>query len=149
MPAETAQASGQGADPALLTHWLILGRVRLPGRPEHVGDARRFVARKIGSQHEQADVTVLLTSELVTNAVTHSRSRLAGGTVDVVVAARPAGLLITVTDDGSDGQFPAVRHDPGSEGGNGLLLVESLADAWGFADMAGRTTVWFRLNSGR
>ena len=145
MPAEVTRASKQVTDPALLTHWLVLGSVTLPGQPQQVSAARKFVARTIGGYHPQADTALLLTSELVTNAVTHSRSGLPGGTVDVVVAARPAGLLISVTDDGSADQVPVLSSKPEAENGNGLLLVASLADAWGHCDESGRTMVWFRL----
>jgi anti-sigma regulatory factor (Ser/Thr protein kinase) len=145
MPAEVTRASKPITDPALLTHWLVLGSITLPGQPQQVSAARKFVASTIGACHAQADTALLLTSELVTNAVTHSSSRLPGGTVDVVVAARPAGLLISVTDDGSADQVPVLSNKPGAANGNGLLLVASLADAWGHSDESGRTVVWFRL----
>lgn len=145
MPAETAWASGRTADPALLTCWVVLGRLTLPGQPEHVRDARHFVARLMGSGHPQADTAMLLTSELVTNAVTHSRSGLPGGTVELVVAARAACMLFSVIDNGSDTALPKPGNDPGGESGNGLLLVENLADDWGYAVRSGRKVVWFRL----
>src|SRR5262249_52467601 len=145
MPAEATRASNAAADPALLPHWLILGSVTLLGRPEHVRAARQFVARTIGHDHPKADAAMLLTSELVTNAVTHSRSRLPGGTIELVVTANSAGLLISVTDNGSDSKVPTIGVSPGGENGNGLLLVESLADIWGYLHDSTRTMVWFRL----
>jgi anti-sigma regulatory factor (Ser/Thr protein kinase) len=145
MPAEATHISDPAADPALLPHWLILGSLMLLGRPEYVREARKFVARTIGPDHPRADTALLLTSELVTNAVAHSKSRLPGGTIEVVVAARAAGLLIFVTDNGSDTTVPTIGNDPGGESGNGLLLVERLADAWGYLRDPARTVVWFRL----
>jgi anti-sigma regulatory factor (Ser/Thr protein kinase) len=145
MPAETAEAGARFADPALLTHWALLGKLTLPGLPEHVRDARTFVARLTGSGHAHADAAVLLTSELVTNAVVHSKSGLPGGTVELAVSTRAGILLISVTDNGSDARLPAAGNDPGGEHGNGLLLVESLADDWGYVSLADRTVVWFRL----
>ncbi len=145
MPAEATHVSDPAADPALLPYWLILGSLMLLGRPEYVREARRFVARTIGADHPRADTALLLTSELVTNAVTHSKSRLPGGTIELVVAARTAGLLISVTDNGSDATVPTTGINPGGENGNGLLLVESLADAWGYLRDPARTVVWFRL----
>jgi len=147
MPAEATDTSDRIADPALLPHWLILGSVTLPGRPGYVREARRLVAAAIGADHPRADTVLLLTSELVTNAVTHSRSRWPDGTVDVMVAAGVAGLLVAVTDDGSDASVPVIRNRPGAENGNGLLLVETLADAWGYLPRRGRTMCWFRLGS--
>jgi anti-sigma regulatory factor (Ser/Thr protein kinase) len=145
MPAETARASALIADPALLIYWVILGRTTLPGLPENVRDARQFVVQAIGAGHPQADTATLLTSELVTNALKHSRSGLPGGTVELIVAAKAASLLISVIDNGSDLGLPQAGNSPGEESGNGLLLVESLAEDWGFASEKGRTVVWFRL----
>jgi anti-sigma regulatory factor (Ser/Thr protein kinase) len=147
MPAEATHISDPVADPALLPYWLILGSVMLLGRPEHVREARKFVARTIGADHPRADTALLLTSELVTNAVTHSKSGLPGGTIELVVAAQAAGLLISVADNGSDATVPTVGNDPGAENGNGLRLVESLADAWGYLRDPARTAVWFRLRT--
>jgi anti-sigma regulatory factor (Ser/Thr protein kinase) len=147
MPMEATDTRDCIGDPVLLPRWLILGSVTLPGCAEYVREARKFVARTVGADHPQADTALLLTSELVTNAVTHSRSRLPGGTVDVVVAARASGLVVTVTDNGSDSAVPVIRNNPGSGNGNGLLLVESLADDWGYRRSPGRTMVWFRLSS--
>lgn len=147
MPAEATHTGDPVADPALLPPWLILGSVTLPGRPEYVREARKFVARTIGADHPRADTAALLTSELVTNAVTHSRSRLPGGTVEVVVATNVSGQLVKVADNGSDSDVPVIRNSPVSESGNGLLLVETLADAWGYLRGPRRTLVWFKLCS--
>jgi len=135
------------ADPALLTHWLTLGSLTLPGEPQHVRSARTFVAEAIGLRHPRADEALLLTSELVTNAVTHSRSRLPGGTVKVAVAAKALALLISVTDNGSDGTLPVIRRLEFGEHGNGLLLADAIADFWGFDHHSSRTIVWFKLCS--
>jgi anti-sigma regulatory factor (Ser/Thr protein kinase) len=147
MPAEATDTSDPIADPALLPHWLILGRATLPGRPAYVREARRLVAAAVGDGHSRADTAILLTSELVTNAVTHSRSQRPDGTVDLMVATGIYGLLVAVTDDGSDAGGPVIRSSPGAESGNGLLLVQTLADGWGFRHSRGRTMVWFRLCS--
>jgi len=162
MPAETAQGSARIADPPLLVYWVILGRITLPGRPECVREARQFVARMLGDGHAQADTAVLLTSELMTNAVRHTRSGLPGGTVELVVAAKAADFMVSVIDGGSDTTAPEPGNLAGGENGHGLLLVARLSDEWGHdterdpertdaertgarpAD-AGRTVVWFRL----
>ena len=147
MPAQVVHVRDPVADPALLTHWLGLGSLTLPGEPRHVRSARTFVAQTIGAGHQRADEALLLTSELVTNAVTHSRSRLPGGTVKVVVAAKASALLISVTDDGSDSTVPAIRRLDEGEHGNGLLLADTIADVWGYMHHASRMMVWFKLGS--
>ena len=145
MPVEATRDSHPAADPALLVTWLILGSLTLPGRPEHVSAARRFVAREIGDDHPRADAALLLTSELATNAVVHSRSRLPGGTVTVAVARNASSVLVTVTDDGAEAGHPVLAPCQEGEHGNGLLLVESMAECWGYQQEAGHTVVWFTL----
>lgn len=131
-------------EPALLPAPVVFGSLTLPAMPEHVGEARRFIARTIGDD-PRADSALLLTSELVTNALLHSRSRLPGGRIVIAAVSNAAGLLVTVTDDGCETGLPAVAAHPGDEHGNGLLLVETIADSWGYLRGDGHTTVWFRL----
>ena len=146
MPAEASRASDRADDPVLLPEWIALGSLTLPGCAEQVRKARQFVARTL-CDDECADEALLLTSEVVTNSVVHSRSRLPGGTVTVVVARNQSGVLITVTDAGSDSRLPVVKNVAGAENGNGLLLVETLADMWGYVYDEESTTVWFRLRA--
>ena len=143
MPASAIGTGDLGARPALLPASLV-GSLTLPGLPEYVSDARRFVARAMGDD-PRADSAVLLTSELVTNALMHSRSRLPGGRIVVVAVSSSAGLLVSVTDDGSDSGPPVVCGRGGDEHGNGLLLVETIADRWGYLRSDRHTTVWFRF----
>jgi anti-sigma regulatory factor (Ser/Thr protein kinase) len=147
MPAKLTYISDPVANPALLPYWLPLGHITLPGKPQQVRQARRFVAGVIGENHRQHDAALLLTSELVTNAVRHSRSGGPGGTLDLAVAATCSALLISVTDQGPVDGLPAVSTPPGGTSGNGLLLVDSLSDGWGYIHDAGRTMVWFRLRA--
>lgn len=129
----------------------LLGSLTIPGRPEHVADARVFVAEKLGDGWACADTVILLTSELVTNAVTHSDSRRDGGTVTVTLIAIPGGIRAEVIDEGS-GAVPVLRPDlPESAGlresGRGLGLVEVLATRWNyFRDEAG-TVTWFEVSA--
>ncbi|HEX5189657.1 MAG TPA: ATP-binding protein [Streptosporangiaceae bacterium] len=149
MPAETARDSAGIADPPLLVYWVILGRITLPGRPERVREARHFVARMLGDAHPHAETAVLLTSELMTNAIRHTRSGLPGGTVELVVAAKAADFMVSVIDAGSDATVPEPASSPGAENGNGLLLVATLSDDWGHAVKDERTAVWFRMSMSR
>ena len=78
----------------------VLGSLTIPGRPEHVREARAFATKALGDLHPALDTAVLLTSELVTNAVMHSRSRSNGGTVTVVIAESKGGVRIEVSRRG-------------------------------------------------
>jgi anti-sigma regulatory factor (Ser/Thr protein kinase) len=128
---------------------VVLGSLTVPGRPEQVGRARAFVA---GLAEQSAcgdgarDTAALLTSELVTNAMLHTSSGRAGGTVTVVVVDGADGLMVEVIDDGSPDRGPEVQGDRYASHGHGLYLVEQLADRWGYLrDLTG-TTVWFQLD---
>lgn len=123
----------------------VLGRLTLPGRPDQVGAARGLVARVIGSLHPRAADAALLTSELVTNAVLHSNSRLPGGTVAITVLESAGGVQVEVADSGSQTTAPVVRGPVYASGGHGLLLVQCLSDRWGYLRDEAGTTVWFWL----
>lgn len=124
----------------------VLGSLTIPGRAEHVSEARAFVAKAIGEKGPVTDTAVLLTSELVTNAVMHSNSRGAGGTVSLVLIETSGGLRVEVADSGSDLSIPVVRGDVYASDGHGLFLVQSLADQWGYIRDEIGTTVWFWLS---
>jgi anti-sigma regulatory factor (Ser/Thr protein kinase) len=126
----------------------VLGSLTIPGRPEHVREARSFVAKALGDLHPAIDNVVLLTSELVTNAVTHSKSRRRGGAVTVVIAESDDGVRIEVSDEGSELSAPVVRGEVYASDGHGLFLVQALADQWGYVRDGGGTTVWFWLAAG-
>ncbi|OIJ90906.1 SpoIIE family protein phosphatase [Streptomyces colonosanans] len=150
---------------------------RTPGTPAHEGTGRRAVVRTTlfggplapgaarrlvhdaltGWAHlaepdtfteRLMDDALLVTSELVTNAVVH-----AGTDVDLVcrleeAGDQPAGLVIEVCD-----HHPAravreesTEHPYGiPEYGRGLRLVSMLSAAWGITYRTGAKTVWARL----
>ncbi len=120
-----------------------------PGRADQARHARLFVARVLGDC-PAADTAVLLTSELVANALTHTRTA-AHGTFEVIIWPGAATAYIAVIDDGSP-TTPAPRsHDPAelTESGRGLDLVELLTTRWGHHGNhheTTRTLVWFRLD---
>jgi anti-sigma regulatory factor (Ser/Thr protein kinase) len=91
-----------------------------------------------------ADDAVLLTSELVTNAIAHTASGM-GGKVIVTVYRADTRVRVEVRDDGSD-RAPVV-HPAGEarESGFGLDLVELIADRWGHCGGRRSRVVWFML----
>lgn len=119
----------------------------LPGTPQSVSAARQIARELLGDDHPSIETTMLLVSELVTNAVLHSRSGEPGGRVTVVLCTGPAGILIQVSDGGGPSE-PRVSTLPadGAEHGYGLLLVDALADRWGsICSPEGRVT-WCRIS---
>jgi len=128
---------------------VLLGSLTIPGEPAYLHEAREFVARTLGDGYDCCETAVLLTSELVTNSVQHSNSRLPGGTVTITVLAVLSGIRVEVIDDGAM-TFPSVRTDEPeepdlAEDGRGLRLIEALSALWDyFSDTAG-TVTWFEL----
>jgi anti-sigma regulatory factor (Ser/Thr protein kinase) len=117
--------------------------VRLPPDPASAGVARRFVEQVVGEVVRPAalDVIVLLTSELVTNAVVH-----AGTPVEVLVRDLHGSVLVEVFDGGPE--VPVVVDGVlACNSGRGLNIVEVLSEAWGVHPGRGGKTVWFRCEA--
>lgn len=141
------RASDASEDLAVMAGATVAGSLTIPGRPDSVHEARAFVAKTLGDLHPSADDAVLLTSELVTNAVMHSNSRHHGGTVTVLILESAGGLRVEVADEGSDLSTPVVRGDVYASDGHGLFLVQMVADRWGYVRDDSGTTVWFWLKA--
>ena len=147
-PAGNSRQPGTGAQrrPGSSPRATVLGSLTIPGSPGLVREARAFVARTLNSHRlgVDTDAATLLTSEIVTNAIQHSRSGIDGGTVTIVVIRAPHGALIEVIDDGSV-DTPIVKGDLYAAEGHGLYLVQHLAAQWGYLRDPASTTVWFHL----
>jgi anti-sigma regulatory factor (Ser/Thr protein kinase) len=114
------------------------------GHPARVAQARRFVAGVLNGC-PLIDTAVLLTSELVTNALAHTPTGT-GGSFEVIVWREAGCVLVAVLDDGSDASPVAVGVDLESECGRGLGLVAALADRWGHEGGGAARAVWFLLH---
>ena len=92
-------------------------------------------------------VTTLLVSELVTNAVKHTRAPSA-----LTLAVAGGMIEVGVTDGGPSRRvIPAQRAvlAPAStlvipESGRGLMIVEALSDSWGVTPVGKGKQIWFR-----
>lgn len=112
-----------------------------------VGEVRRELREFLrdSSDEERTEAAELLVSELVTNALIHTRH----GAV-VTATATPARLRVEVQDFASaDLPAPYVPNADDGTHGRGLILVRSLADAWGVEAQALGKVVWFELHGGR
>jgi anti-sigma regulatory factor (Ser/Thr protein kinase) len=90
------------------------------------------------------DDALLITSELVSNAVRHSGCS-PDDEVEVVAELTSEGVLITVTDPGLSGSVPARRAaDTARVGGLGLRIVDALARRWG-AERQDGLRVWAEI----
>ena len=114
--------------------------VHLEPLPRQVGEARRFIREHAPPLPEEtADALLLLTSELVTNAVLHARTQ-----IELGITIAESTLLVTVHDE----DLPRREQRPydGREGGWGLGLVGALAARSDMTVIPGEgKTAWFVL----
>ena len=118
--------------------WVLAADVRSVAR------ARTLVAQKlIGLPDESMDVVILLTSELVTNAVLHG-----SGPVCLHVAWGDGTVRVEVNDQSPE--QPVLRGEMmvrNAPNGRGLLLVDGLCTDWGVLAGKPGKTVWFTANA--
>ena len=117
-------------------------RVRLATGPAAVPEARSQVRAAIRRWKVPVDPeeAILLTSELVTNAIRHET-----GPEVVLVIARSCGELRVDVHDTSH-CFPEVADVPAdAETGRGLLLVAAMSAEWGFYRTPTGKAVYFTL----
>ncbi|MGR6973121.1 SpoIIE family protein phosphatase [Streptomyces cynarae] len=113
-----------------------------------VASARSFVRDTLQGWGfaDIVDDAVVLTSELVTNAVVH-----AGTAADVLCLRSDDGVRIEVADRYPEREIPlqSTAVDMGSpdrEGGRGLQLCAALAGRWGVEYTPTHKQVWFQLD---
>ena len=104
--------------------------------------ARRFVDEVLSRWQcgDLLDDVQLLVSELVTNAVVH-----AGSEVEIAVRLLVDSVRIEVVDRAPDAKLRPSSPAVEDESGRGLLLVETLASAWGVEPLDGGKAVWFEV----
>jgi len=119
-----------------------LRRISLAAGPAAAAEARSQVRAAICAWDVPVDppVAVLLTSELVTNAITHE----AGETIMLVIARACGQLRVDVHD--TSWFLPQLVDAPAdAETGRGLMLVASLSTDWGFYRTVAGKAVYFTL----
>src|ERR1017187_862480 len=119
----------------------------LAGTAQAPGEARRLIGLVLDEDHPCADDTALIISELVSNAVAHTRAGQLGGTVLIGVEATgvPPAMRMTVRDPGADGIPVVTDPDPEQEHGRGLHMIAALATEWGSETSAVGRATWCRL----
>jgi anti-sigma regulatory factor (Ser/Thr protein kinase) len=119
--------------------------VRLAASPSAPRRARAHVREALAGalSGEALDDAVLLTSELVTNAVVHA-GLTAADVIGVDVGAAGERLRVSVSDPGPCFAPEPPARPPRAPGGRGLYLLALLADRWGVR--AGPPcVVWFEV----
>jgi hypothetical protein len=115
-------------------------RVRLTSGPAAAAEARGQVRAAIAAWKPPVDedVAVLLTSELVANAVKHS------ATVTLGIRCARDRLRVDV-HDGSPSPPVLMDVSADDEAGRGLMLVANLSTEWGFYHTPMGKVVYFTL----
>ena len=106
--------------------------------------AREFLKQVSCKEHHSSlvDDALLLTSELVTNAVLH------GGPPLVIAVDCDGERLQIRVRDGSPALMPEPRDaGAGEEDGRGLALVAAMSDSWGVDPVPDGKYVWFVIQS--
>jgi anti-sigma regulatory factor (Ser/Thr protein kinase) len=117
-------------------------RVRLTAGPAAPAEARRLVKAAIRTWDipVDPDIAVLLTSELVTNAIRHEVT----GIVMLAITCSYGELRVDVHD--TSRCLPMLVDAPAdAEAGRGLMLVTTLSDEWGFYRTPAGKAVYFTL----
>ncbi|WP_433891605.1 ATP-binding protein [Streptomyces sp. CA-111067] len=118
-------------------------RQTMPCTAPSAAGARRLVAAALATWRleELTDPAVLVVSELVGNAVRHTRSHRV-----LVVVARPAAGLVRIEVVDRSRALPVLHTpDPDAERGRGLLTVDAVATRWGSQPLPFGKRVWCEL----
>jgi anti-sigma regulatory factor (Ser/Thr protein kinase) len=121
---------------------LRVWRFRLTADPGAVAEARGIVRAAICAWRIPVDLdaAVLLTSELVTNAIRAS----AEGKVTLAIRCARRRLRVDVYDTAMAPPVPAAAPTD-AEAGRGLVLVDALSTHWGYYRTPGGKAVYFTL----
>jgi anti-sigma regulatory factor (Ser/Thr protein kinase) len=121
-------------------------RRSLPPTPESASVARWLVHDLLSEtvEPDARDTAALLTTELVSNAIRHTRDEL------VLTVHLAGGRLRVGVADSSHRRPQLVQAGGRDTSGRGLHLVDALADEWGVDpdDRGLGKTVWFELAAG-
>ena len=116
-------------------------RVRLAREPSSAAEARGRVRSALQAWQVPVDpdIAILLTSDLVTNAINYGD----GETITLAIRCGHGHLRIDVYDTSCS--LPAAADEPAQTAGRGLVLVAALSTAWGsFRTPAGKA-MYFAL----
>jgi anti-sigma regulatory factor (Ser/Thr protein kinase) len=113
-----------------------------PWPEAHAPAEARNAVRRFCEDHgfdEHCEAAVLLTSEVVTNAIRHTAEILT-----VVVRCEGDTLTVAVRD-GSTGELHVDDRGLLGESGRGLMILGALSEEWGVRQHPRGKSVWFRL----
>ncbi|MFF6803141.1 ATP-binding protein [Streptomyces sp. NPDC012616] len=120
--------------------------VRLSPTPRGARLARLLAVEQLRFWGVPVDPACQIVAELAANAVTHGRVPGRDFRLTLYVIADTPRIEVTDTAGDRPPGPPQPGPDAESESGRGLLLVEALADRWGWApELRPRKTVWAKV----
>lgn len=127
----------------------FLAEVVMPGVVTSVPLLRQYVTLMLtAAGHRDLERVRLVLTELMSNAVIHTRSSEPGGLVAVEVAEIGEGLVRVVVTDAGARTVPRPRRSEDDEDhGRGLCLVEAMSARWGTRPSLLGTTVWAEVRT--
>jgi anti-sigma regulatory factor (Ser/Thr protein kinase) len=138
--------------PAFLAHLIgtdIEATVTVIATADHVADARHFVSARLVNWglERVTDTAVLLTSEVVSNAILHAGPHRSGAGLTLHLHCDSAMVRVEVADWSTN---VPVLGDMAIDGlsGRGLLLLDALASCWGSTPNRDGKSVWFEIAVG-
>jgi PAS domain S-box-containing protein len=133
-----AEVPGDGPE----TGFVVLA---VPPAAESVAGVRRFATKVLSGWAIDPDVigdVVLIASELVTNAILHSRSPIE------LRLSRTSDRLVIAVHDGTTAVPRRLQPNLEAEHGRGLQLVSALAEQWGVRPTEHGKSVWCEVDTG-
>ena len=117
--------------------------IDLGPRPSSAAQARSFLRSRLAALAVPPPLledAVLLTSELVANAVLHART-------DIEIRLDSTARRVRVQVHDGNSRLPVIATVPAdATSGRGLLLVRELASDWGIEPSPSGKAVWFELH---
>ncbi len=114
----------------------------LPPEARSSSMSRRFVEHALSRWQLDglSDVAVLLTSELVTNAIVHAQTEVA-----VTISRVDSRTISVAVSDRAQGEPRLHRHSEDAATGRGLGILDALASSWDVVSGTDGKTVTFTL----
>lgn len=119
---------------------------RLPHSPDASAIARRLVEEHLAPllPEDRADDLLLVTSEMVTNAVRHS-PQLPDGGHQLLFERDDAAIRVAVTDGGRHLDPELLAFETSADKHFGMFIIDGGSDGWGFS-LDGVKAVWLQVN---
>lgn len=127
---------------------LVMAEYRLPHDSTSTARARSKIVDELTSvlPPPRIEDSRLMVTELVSNALRHAPPEPDGNIV-LEIEREPGLVRIIVRDGGTHMDLNEPTFHPHSDGHYGLLVVDALADQWGFS-IDGDKGVWFEIHTG-